>query len=85
MRKLQTGFKERLAMKKFFATVVTLIILVTATAFANSGYVGNANSKKFHFADCSSVNKMNPANRVNFNSRDEAINAGYIPCKRCNP
>lgn len=73
-------------MKKIFAAIVALI--VTATAFATvlaSAYVGNSNTKKFHYADCSSVGKMNSANRVAFNTRDEAVNAGYVPCKRCKP
>ena len=72
-------------MKKFIAATLALIILSMATVFANVGYVGNSNSHKFHYADCSTLKKMNPANRVNFNSRDEAINAGYVPCKRCKP
>ncbi len=73
-------------MKKFCAAIVTIVIMTTtfATVLASS-YVGNANSLKFHYADCSSANKMNPANRVSFNTRDEAINAGYVPCKRCKP
>ena len=73
-------------MKKFLAAIVTIIIMTTAFATVlASSYVGNANSKKFHYADCSMVNKMNPANKVYMNTRDEAINAGYVPCKRCNP
>ena len=73
-------------MKKFFAAVVTIIFMTTAFATVlASSYVGNANSKKFHYADCSMVGKMNPANKVFMNTRDEAINAGYVPCKRCNP
>ncbi|MCI6795717.1 MAG: hypothetical protein MR581_07085 [Lachnospiraceae bacterium] len=40
---------------------------------------------KFHRADCSSVGQMNDSNKVPFSSREEAINAGYEPCKRCNP
>ena len=46
-------------------------------------YIGNVNSKKFHRPSCSTL----PAehNRVYFDSRDEAINAGMVPCKRCNP
>lgn len=73
-------------MKKILAAVVTIIILTAsfATVLA-SNYVGNANSKKFHYADCSMVNKMNPANKVFMNTREEAINAGYVPCKKCNP
>lgn len=73
-------------MKKIFAAIVTIIILTTAFATVlASSYIGNANSKKFHYADCDSVGKMNPANKVSFNTRDEAVNAGYVPCKRCNP
>ena len=73
-------------MKKFFAAIVTIILMTAAfTTVLASSYVGNANSKKFHYADCSMVGKMNPANKVFMNTREEAINAGYIPCKRCNP
>ena len=51
----------------------------------SASYIGNANSMKFHYSWCSSVSAMNPGNRVEFYSRDDAINAGYQPCKRCNP
>lgn len=52
---------------------------------AGAPYIGNANSYKFHYASCSSVDQMKESNKVEFYSRDEAINAGYDPCKRCNP
>lgn len=71
-------------MKKFLALIVAALVLMTANVLA-SNYVGNANSKKFHYADCSAAQKMKASNRVEFNSRDEAINAGYIPCKKCQP
>lgn len=48
-------------------------------------YIGNANSRKFHYSWCSSVSDMKPSNRVEFYSRDDAVNSGYVPCKRCNP
>jgi competence protein ComEC len=46
-------------------------------------YIGNKNSKKLHLPICSAL----PAeqNRVYFKTREEAINAGYQPCKICNP
>jgi beta-lactamase superfamily II metal-dependent hydrolase len=55
---------------------------VTPTG-GEGGYIGNKNSKKFHLPSCSTL----PAeyNRVYFKTRDEAVNAGYNPCKRCNP
>ena len=79
-------------MKKFLAAFVALVVLATVTAFAEpitnfsaSKYVGNANTRKFHYASCSMVGKMNPNNKVFMNSREEAIQAGYVPCKRCKP
>ena len=48
-------------------------------------YVGNKNSKKFHFSWCSSVADITEKNKVTFSSRDDALNMGYVPCKRCNP
>ena len=48
-------------------------------------YIGNRNSKKLHYANCPSVDDMKDKNKVEFYSRDEAINQGYVPCKRCNP
>ena len=48
-------------------------------------YIGNANTKKFHELDCSSVNDMKAKNRRELYTRDEAISKGYEPCKRCDP
>ena len=46
-------------------------------------YIGNANSMKFHRPSCSSL----PAeqNRVYFDSRKQAVAAGYFPCRSCKP
>ena len=51
----------------------------------SSNYVGNSNTGKFHRASCSSAQKISPSNRVSFDSRDDALSAGYVACKRCNP
>lgn len=49
-------------------------------------YVANKNSKKFHIPSCSSVDEMKPENRWYFTgTRDELIEMGYQPCKRCKP
>lgn len=52
-------------------------------AQTSGNFIGNKNTKKFHKPSCSSL----PAekNRVYFKARDEAVSAGYVPCKRCNP
>ncbi len=49
----------------------------------SGGYIGNRNSHVFHLATCSSLPA--PKNQVPFSTRDEALQAGYRPCKRCNP
>jgi len=48
-------------------------------------YVGNKNSKKFHHYYCGSVDDMKEKNKVFFLSREDAVEAGYVPCKRCHP
>lgn len=48
-------------------------------------YVGNARSKKFHRPDCQWVGEISSVNRVEFQSREDAVQQGYTPCKACNP
>lgn len=73
-------------MKKHLSIIIAtiLLILVAAPALA-SDYIGNANSGKFHYADCRWAQKIAPYNIVYLNSRDEAISRGFIPCKVCRP
>ncbi|WP_243111820.1 DNA/RNA non-specific endonuclease [Butyrivibrio sp. CB08] len=53
---------------------------------AETTYILNKNSKKFHYPDCESVSDMKEKNKVySDKSRDEIIADGYKPCKRCNP
>lgn len=52
---------------------------------AAAPYIGNRNSRKLHYAGCPSVESMKEKNKVEFQRRDDAISAGYVPCKRCNP
>jgi len=48
-------------------------------------YVASKNSKVFHKAGCNSARRIKPENLTGYKSREEAINAGKRPCKRCNP
>ena len=49
-------------------------------------YVINTNTGKFHEPSCSSVKQIKDANRWDFTgTREEVIEMGYEPCKRCNP
>ena len=49
-------------------------------------YILNTNTKKFHYPYCSSVQRMAEKNKKEYTgSREEIINAGYVPCKICDP
>lgn len=59
-------------------------IVTNPTETTKTGaYIGNINSLKFHRETCSNL----PAehNRVYFESRSDAVAAGYSPCGLCNP
>jgi len=49
------------------------------------GVVLNTSTKKFHRANCNYVSKIAPKNYSTAGSRNEAINMGYEPCKKCEP
>lgn len=46
-------------------------------------YIGNANTGKFHETWCSYLPE--PKNRVYFDSREDAISYGCVPCAKCDP
>ncbi|MBO5573408.1 MAG: hypothetical protein J5947_04115, partial [Clostridium sp.] len=49
-------------------------------------YVLNTRSMKFHYPNCSSVQKMKAKNRQDTtDSREEVMARGYSPCGNCKP
>lgn len=48
-------------------------------------YVGSTTSDKYHRPDCRYAEKIKPENRITFSDVWEAREAGYSPCKVCNP
>ena len=49
-------------------------------------YVLNTNTRKFHYADCSSAQKISDKNKGYYTgSRTELIQMGYSPCGICKP
>ena len=44
-------------------------------------YIGNTKSKKFHTPNCASL--PSEANRIEFDTYEEAVDAGYSPCGNC--
>jgi len=77
---------KTLTIRTLGSTIMTRAPNGAAPAVPSGGvYIGNKNSKKFHRPDCQWAQKIAPYNRVIFKSRDEAIRAGYVPCKVCRP
>ncbi|MDR1700199.1 MAG: MBL fold metallo-hydrolase, partial [Lachnoclostridium sp.] len=53
---------------------------------ADTTYVINTNTRKFHAPTCSSIKDMSAQNRLNSTqTREEIINQDYSPCGRCHP
>lgn len=69
-------------LRKILPLTLLFTMAIAAMAWA---YVGNARSGIFHTDDCRYVYRMNESNKVYFDDRDDAIDAGYRPCKVCQP
>lgn len=50
-----------------------------------AAYIGHKETLKFHHSTCAHVKNMNESNKVGFNTREEALNKGYVACKVCKP
>jgi len=55
----------------------------TAPEIAQGNFIGNRNSQIFHNHTCNTL--PGRQNRVYFETREEAIRAGYRACQRCSP
>ena len=70
--------------------VVTVFVLIAVAMSFTTGivasqvvYHGNTKSKIFHSPSCRHYNCKNCT--MEFSDRQEAIDAGYRPCKICKP
>lgn len=48
-------------------------------------YIGNAHTRRFHRPDCSSAGRIVPHHQIRFETRADAFNLGYEPCRTCKP
>ena len=85
-----TGFAARLAALAALALLVlglfgdSLITVQQAEAATHPvAYRGNIKTMKFHHSGCEYYNCKNCV--AVFSTRQEAISAGYDPCKVCRP
>lgn len=54
-----------------------------STPATTGNYIGNVNTYKFHKPSCGYLPAKH--NRVYYSTRNAAISAGMVPCKRCRP
>ncbi len=57
----------------------------TPPAALTAPYVASKKSDVFHKADCGSVGRIAEKNLFTYSSREEAIQAGKVPCSVCKP
>jgi len=65
--------------------LLTFILLVCIPVAAFAEFWASKKSYKYHYPACKWAQKIKPANLVKFNTAQEAIRAGYVPCKVCKP
>lgn len=80
-------------MRSFLMTVLVFTVLglsaqplkqtVPVSVPVTQGFLGNQEAKIYHTLGCKLVLKIKPENRVSFTTKDEAVKAGYAPCKIC--
>ncbi len=69
----------------FAASVVLFVFIYTKAASADYRYIGPAKSNKYHYPSCRWARKFRSDDPATFRSAKEALGAGYVPCKVCNP
>ena len=72
--------------KLLFAVIIVGLVLASSVGVTASEYfVGSKNSDVYHYPGCHYVDRIYPDNLVYFDTVEDAINAGYRPCKVCKP
>ena len=62
------------------------LVSFSGTGFSeDKEFVGNKRTKKYHYASCHLAQKIKPENLIDLKSPQEALEAGYVPCKVCKP
>jgi micrococcal nuclease len=47
--------------------------------------IGNRNTRTFHRLNCPLARRISPRNRIRFPNADAALQAGFHPCRECQP
>ncbi len=63
-----------------------LAVIIPLTVYSGDyKYVGSKFSIRYHLPTCKKARRIQERNRVLFNTAEEAVKAGYLPCGVCKP
>jgi parallel beta-helix repeat protein len=82
---MKQGDKRWIRKKVLIALIVLGLLLSNFPLNAGAYYVGSKNSDVYHYPSCHYVDRINPENLIYFDTPEDAIAAGYRPCKVCEP
>lgn len=75
--------------EKWFAASLFLAVasapILEAAPESSWKYVAATYSDRFHRADCKVVRKIDKVDMVGFINPEDALAAGFVTCKKCNP
>lgn len=64
--------------------ILLFIAVFIPYAFSDE-FWASKKSNKYHYPHCKWAQKIKPENLIKFRTPEEALRAGYIPCKVCRP
>jgi len=70
---------------KSIIVVTILSFFILATSALSAEFWASAKSNKYHYPSCRWAQKIKSSNLIVFKNPEEAIQAGYVPCKVCRP
>ena len=70
--------------RSFAVAILSLGFFVTLTV-AGEIFVASRYSDRYHKPACKVAMKIQTSEKLTFNSAEEAVSAGYEPCKKCFP
>ena len=71
---------------KTYMIVICLVAIIPLTVYSGDyQYVASKFSVKYHLPTCKQALRIHERNRIMFNTAQEAVRAGYLPCGVCKP
>ena len=71
--------------RRLLSVSVLLFIAAFIMAAGDVEFWASKKSNKYHYPECRWAKKIKPYNLIRFSSPEEAVSAGYVPCKVCKP